>query len=230
MASDLLNIGTQSVLTAQRQLGTTSHNISNVNTDGYSRQSVIQGVNMPRQYGGQTYGMGVHVENVRRSWDQFAVKELNIATTDFANKHDVEKNIDTLSQMLSSLTSKKIPENLNEWFDTLKTLADSPNDAGARKVLLEKSQLIAESLNGFHETVRRGSEDTNETLQLGITRINQLAIELRDLQRLIMRTPGPHNDLMDQHEKLIRELAEYTKVTVVPRKNAKEIPPSHFLF
>ncbi|TXX65643.1 flagellar basal body protein, partial [Vibrio cholerae] len=52
MASDLLNVGTQSVLTAQRQLNTTGHNISNVNTEGYSRQSVIQGTNAPRQYGG----------------------------------------------------------------------------------------------------------------------------------------------------------------------------------
>ena len=43
MASDLLGLGTQSVLTAQRQLNTTGHNISNVNTEGYSRQSVIQG-------------------------------------------------------------------------------------------------------------------------------------------------------------------------------------------
>ena len=60
MASDLLNVGTQSVLTAQRQLNTTGHNISNVNTEGYSRQSVIQGTNDPRMFGGSTYGMGVH--------------------------------------------------------------------------------------------------------------------------------------------------------------------------
>ena len=60
MASDLLNVGAQSVLTAQRQLNTTGHNISNANTEGYSRQTVIQGVNDPRQYGGQSYGMGVH--------------------------------------------------------------------------------------------------------------------------------------------------------------------------
>jgi flagellar hook-associated protein 1 FlgK len=37
----------------------------------------------------------------------------------------------------------------------------------------------------------------------------------------MMRTPGPHNDFMDQHEKLINELSEYTKVTVTPRKNAE---------
>lgn len=221
MASDLLNVGTQSVLTAQRQLNTTGHNISNVNTEGYSRQSVIQGTNAPRQYGGETYGMGVHVENVRRSWDQFAVKELNIASTDYAFKRDTEENLDMLSKLLFSVASKKIPENLNEWFDSVKSLADSPNDLGARKVVLEKSKLISQNLNDFHETVRLQKDITNKGLALGVERINQLALEIRDLQRLMMRVPGPHNDLMDKHEKLVSELSQYTKVTVTQRKHGE---------
>ncbi|GIB76837.1 flagellar hook-associated protein FlgK [Vibrio cholerae] len=221
MASDLLNVGTQSVLTAQRQLNTTGHNISNVNTEGYSRQSVIQGTNAPRQYGGETYGMGVHVENVRRSWDQFAVKELNIASTDYAFKRDTEENLDMLSKLLSSVASKKIPENLNEWFDSVKSLADSPNDLGARKVMLEKAKLISQNLNDFHETVRLQKDITNKGLALGVERINQLALEIRDLQRLMMRVPGPHNDLMDKHEKLVSELSQYTKVTVTQRKHGE---------
>ena len=221
MASDLLNVGTQSVLTAQRQLNTTGHNISTVNTEGYSRQSVIQGTNAPRQYGGETYGMGVHVENVRRSWDQFAVKELNIASTDYAFKRDTEENLDMLSKLLSSVASKKIPENLNEWFDSVKSLADSPNDLGARKVVLEKSKLISQNLNDFHETVRLQKDITNKGLALGVERINQLALEIRDLQRLMMRVPGPHNDLMDKHEKLVSELSQYTKVTVTQRKHGE---------
>lgn len=221
MASDLLNLGSQSVLTAQRQLNTTGHNISNVNTEGYSRQSVIQGASTPRQYGGETYGMGVHVEKVRRSWDQFAVNELNLSTTNYSFKRDVEENLEMLSSMLSSVASKKIPENLNEWFDAVKSLADTPNDVGARKVVLEKAGLITQNLNEFHETIRRQSDVTNKKLDLGIERMNQLALEIRDVHRLMMRTPGPHNDLMDQHEKLIAELSEYTKVTVTPRKNAE---------
>ena len=221
MASDLLSLGTQSVLTAQRQLNTTGHNISNVNTEGYSRQSVIQGAETPRMYGGQTYGMGVHVENVRRSWDQFAVNELNLSTTNYANKIDNEADLEMLSSMLSSVASKKIPENLNEWFSGVKSLADSPNDVGARKVVLEKATLISQNLNDFHETVRRQSDVVNKKLDLGIERINQLAVEIRDTHRLMMRTPGPHNDLMDQHEKLIAELSQYTKVTVTPRKNSE---------
>jgi flagellar hook-associated protein 1 len=221
MASDLLSVGAQSVLTAQRQLNTTGHNIANVNTEGFSRQSVVQGTNAPKTYGGETYGMGVHVENVRRSWDQFAVKELNFATTDFANKSDGEENLDMLSKLLSSVSSKKIPENINDWFDSVKTLADTPNDVGARKVVLEKAELITQTLNGFHDTVLRQYDSTNKGLDVGVESINQLAVKLRDLQRLMMKTPGPHNDLMDQHEKLVNKLAELTKVTVVPRHNGR---------
>ncbi|CAH0540881.1 flagellar hook-associated protein FlgK [Vibrio marisflavi] len=220
MSSDILNVGLQGVLTAQKQLNTTGHNISNVNTEGYSRQSVVQATNMPRRYGGETYGMGVHVEKVRRSWDQFAVNELNLSTTNFANKKDVEENLQMLVDMLSSVASKKIPEHFNEWFDAVKTLADSPNDVGARKIVLEKAELISKSMNEFYDTVRRQSEVSNSKLEMGIERVNQLGLELRDLQRLMMRTPGPHNDLMDEHERLIAELSEYTKVTVTPRKGA----------
>ncbi|USD64600.1 flagellar hook-associated protein FlgK [Vibrio sp. SCSIO 43136] len=219
MSSDLLNVGTQSVLTAQRQLNTTGHNISNVNTEGYSRQSVLQGTNAPKQFGGQTYGMGVHVENVRRSWDQFAVKELNLTTTELYNKKDKELSLDNLTNMLSSVASRKIPENINEWFDTLKTLSDSPNDVGARKVLLEKSQLITQNLNHFHEVVRKEKDNINQKLHHAVERMNSIAVELRDINRLMMRTPGPHNDLMDKQEMLVNELSQFTKVTVTTRSN-----------
>ncbi|MDR9828504.1 flagellar hook-associated protein FlgK [Vibrio sp. FNV 38] len=219
MASDLLNVGSQSVLTAQRQLNTTGHNISNANTDGYSRQSVIQGAAHPRQLGGQSYGMGVHVENVRRSWDQFAVKEQQIATTNYAAKHDVEQNLEMMSQLASSVSAKKIPENLNDWFNSVKTLADTPNDLGARKVVLEQAGMVTNNLNEFHESVRLQSSEINRQFDVGVERMNQIGVEIRDLHRLITRTPGPHNDLMDRHDQLISELSEFTKVTVTQRSN-----------
>ncbi|MFA0415357.1 flagellar hook-associated protein FlgK [Vibrio renipiscarius] len=219
MASDLLSLGTQSVLTAQRQLNTTGHNISNANTDGYSRQSVIQGTNNPQQFAGQTYGMGVHVENVRRSWDQFAVNELNISTTNYASRYDNEEDLQILSSLLSSATSQKIPENINGWFDAVKSLADSPNDVGSRKVVLEKAWFIAQNLNDLDRDIRHHQKTANRKLELGVERVNQLGLEIRDINRLMMRNTGPHNDLMDRHEQLIGELSEYTKVTVTPRSN-----------
>jgi flagellar hook-associated protein 1 FlgK len=217
MASDLLSVGTQSVLTAQKQLNTTSHNIANANTDGFNRQSVIQEANTPRLYGGQSYGMGVHVENVRRSWDQFAVNELNLSTTDLHRNQAVETNYEILSGLLASNASKKVPENMNAFFDAVKSLSDSPNDMGSRKVVLEQAKVIAKNLNNFHETVRVESANSNKRLDATIDRINGIALEIRDVHRAMMKTNGPKNDLLDQHDKLIKELSQFTKVTVTPK-------------
>ncbi|MGL6177366.1 MAG: flagellar basal body protein, partial [Vibrionaceae bacterium] len=77
--SDLLSIGTQGILTTQRQLNTTGHNISNVNTEGYSKQSIEQRTADALYTGGQYLGNGVLVADVRRNFDKFAISEFNIA-------------------------------------------------------------------------------------------------------------------------------------------------------
>lgn len=90
---------------------------------------------------------------------------------------------------------------------------------GSRKVVLEKAWFISQNLNDLHESIRRQGDVANKKLEMGVERINQLGTELRDINRMMMRNPGPHNDLMDTHEKLVAELSEYTKVTVTPRSN-----------
>ena len=169
---DLLNVGTQSVLTAQRQLNTTGHNISNVNTEGYSRQSVIQGP-ICLANTADKHGMGAYMWTMFAAWDQFAVKELNIAIRVRAFKSDTEQNLDMFIQ-IALRCRKKIPENqtngLMRWSHLILR-----NDVGARKVVLEKSQFDFQKPNDFHETVRRRVLMTNKGLDVGIERINSTA-------------------------------------------------------
>ncbi len=61
---DILNTAISGLLTYQRALSITSHNIANVNTPGYSRQNVEFGTNTPSFFGGNFYGNGVQVESI----------------------------------------------------------------------------------------------------------------------------------------------------------------------
>ena len=61
----LLNNAISGLLTAQRGMDTTSHNIANVNTDGYSRQRVDQAARIPQYLGGSFVGTGVEVTELR---------------------------------------------------------------------------------------------------------------------------------------------------------------------
>lgn len=219
MAFDLLNMGSQGVLTAQRQLNTTSHNINNVNTEGYSRQSVVQQSNDPIWWGGSQYGTGVHVAEVRRGYDQFATNELNLTTTNLSYANERDSQLGRLDNMLSN-SAKKIPDDMNNWYDAVKALSDSPNDMGSRKVVMEKAKLVAAGLNENYNVLARQKSETNEVLSRTLNRVNDIAKELVDVHQTLLKSPAANNnDLMDRHQALINELSEYTKVTVTPKND-----------
>ena len=77
----ILNIGTSALLTTQGALATTSHNISNVNTEGYNRQRVEQGTRIPDFNGGYYTGTGVQIDSVQRLFDQFLADQVRLFTS-----------------------------------------------------------------------------------------------------------------------------------------------------
>ena len=81
---DMLNTAISGLLTFQRALSTVSHNIANVNTEGYSRQSVEIQTNSPTFIGNTFYGSGVHVDSVNRAYDQFLTLEVRDTLSNFS--------------------------------------------------------------------------------------------------------------------------------------------------
>ncbi|UTM58076.1 flagellar hook-associated protein FlgK [Photobacterium sp. CCB-ST2H9] len=221
MAFDLLSLGSQGVLTAQRQLNTTSHNINNVNTEGYSRQSVVQETNDPFWSAGNHYGTGVHAAEVRRGYDQFATNELNLTTTNHSYATERDGQLERLDKLLSNSASQ-VPQDMNQWYDAVKAMADSPSDLGARKVVLEKAKMVATGLNDTHRVLAEQKDVTNDVLAKTLNRVNDIGRELVEIHEALLKTPnsGANNDLMDRHQSLINELSTYTKVTVT-RKNTE---------
>ncbi|KDM93040.1 flagellar hook-associated protein FlgK [Photobacterium galatheae] len=221
MAFDLLSLGSQGVLTAQRQLNTTSHNINNVNTEGYSRQSVVQETNDPFWSAGNNYGTGVHAAEVRRGYDQFATNELNLTTTNHSYATERDGQLERLDKLLANSASQ-VPQDMNQWYDAVKAMADSPSDLGARKVVLEKAKMVAAGLNDTHRVLAEQKDVTNDVLAKTLNRVNDIGRELVEIHEALLKTPngGADNDLMDKHQTLINELSTYTKVTVT-RKNTE---------
>ncbi|HKE46477.1 MAG TPA: flagellar basal body protein, partial [Rhodanobacteraceae bacterium] len=78
--TDLLSTGISGLLASQLALNTTGHNISNVNTAGYSRQQVMLGARTPDRLGSSYVGTGVNVEGVRRLYDSFLTGQVRDAT------------------------------------------------------------------------------------------------------------------------------------------------------
>ncbi|GAL06881.1 flagellar hook-associated protein FlgK [Photobacterium aphoticum] len=109
---------------------------------------------------------------------------------------------------------------MNNWYDAVKALSDSPNDMGSRKVVMEKAKLVAAGLNENYNVLARQKSETNEVLSRTLNRVNDIAKELVDVHQTLLKSPAANNnDLMDRHQALINELSEYTKVTVTPKND-----------
>ena len=76
MPIDMFQIGLGALNAAQTSLTTTSHNIANANTEGYSRQRVDQTTTEPQFFGGAYQGTGTQIADVNRIYDQFAYNEV----------------------------------------------------------------------------------------------------------------------------------------------------------
>ena len=219
----MLNIAVSGLLAYQRALATTSHNISNVGTEGYSRQRVSLSARTPEPAGNGFLGKGVNVSSVDRIYDQFLITQLNNRTASY-------NQLDTFHTMAAQLDSALgdpsigLTPALEQFFNAIQDVANDPTSIPARQVMLSQ----AESLNGQFTHLDRQFSDLKQSVnsQMGniITEVNDLAKAIGNLNEDIVTGIGSTggqqpNDLLDQRDVLINKLAQYVDVNTVPNSD-----------
>lgn len=221
MAVDLMQIGVSGLRTSQKQLDVASHNITNVNTPGYSRQVVEQKSDDAQWNGNNYYGTGAYIDNVSRAYDQFAARELTLSTTQLEEANVKQQHL----AMLDDFTSKSAVNSvnsMNDFYHSVRSLADNPSDLGSRQTVLEHANQAAVNLNNSHETLTNIRTDVNQQLSVSLERVNALGQELAAVNTSLQQQSSSDgsNDLFDQQRTLINELAKYTQVTVLADKGS----------
>ncbi|MCD9506795.1 flagellar hook-associated protein FlgK [Photobacterium phosphoreum] len=221
MAVDLMQIGVSGLRTSQKQLDVASHNITNVNTPGYSRQVVEQKSDDAQWNGNNYYGTGAYIDNVSRAYDQFAARELTLSTTQLEEANVKQQHL----AMLDDFTSKSAVNSvnsMNDFYHSVRSLADNPSDLGSRQTVLEHANQAAVNLNNSHETLTNIRTDVNHQLSVSLERVNALGQELAAVNTSLQQQSSSDgsNDLFDQQRTLINELAKYTQVTVLADKGS----------
>lgn len=139
MGTGIFSMGTRAMFAAQTMLDTTSNNISNVNTPGYSRQQVQLGTEDGLFTGAGFFGRGVKVQTVTRATNEFLTKEVNRTV---AGASADKTRLDKLSQLEKVLPTGEsglgyaAGQVLNSFVD----VANQPQDLSARQVVLARTQ------------------------------------------------------------------------------------------
>ncbi|MBE9525398.1 MAG: flagellar hook-associated protein FlgK [Proteobacteria bacterium] len=221
MGADILSIGTSGLLAAQRQLQTTSHNVSNVNTEGYTRQRAELEAIIPAYYAGHTgyIGTGVTVQTTVRLSNEFYEEQIRNGNSSYGQYdafYDLSAQIDNV---LANPTTGLTPT-LESFYSALQEANDDPSSTPARQVLLTEANVLTDRFQLIDDHFTDLNNEVNNKLVSLASDVTSIASSIASLNIDIVKRIGAGqgsmpNDLIDQREVLIKKLSEKIDINVV---------------
>ncbi|WP_044870413.1 flagellar hook-associated protein FlgK [Pseudomonas sp. LFM046] len=222
--ADLLNIGLSGLRVSQTQLTITGHNISNVNTPGFSRQSATQSTTLPQFSGAGYIGSGATLTDIRRSYSEFLTAQLRNTTSLSSDVEAYKSQIDQLDSLLSGTTTGVTPS-LKSFFAAMQTAAEDPANIPARQLVLSEAGGLARRFNTVYDRLNAQNDSLNKQMSSVADQVNRLAgsiASLNDAIAVASSSGQVPNDLLDSRDEAIRQLSTYVGVSVVPQSDGTQ--------
>lgn len=214
-----LNIGKSGLYTYQGAMNTTAHNISNTDTEGYSRQQVIQQASTPLSVVG-TYGMQgsgvdiISIDQVRNQYFDEKYWENNAYSGEYNSKNYYMKSIENY---ISEVNSDGLNAAFDDFNNALQSLATDAGNLTIRTGVANFGKTVTDYLNYLSDSLKRVQEETNGEIRDSVLEINNLVKQIASLNKQIntIEIRGEHaNDLRDARLLLVDKLSEYANVSV----------------
>ena len=211
---EMFAIGTSALVATQRLLSTASHNIANLNTEGYSRQRVTLTQRLP-QYNGDTFvGKGVDVSGVVRNASDYLNDNVRLSTTSQARATTF---VDLSSQVDSLLSDGSFSPAMQNFFTALQDASNDPSSTSARVLMLNAANTLSDRFKDLNVRFNAMNQNVNDILDVNVDKMNSLATSVASLNRDIVRAGGfgPNsqpNDLLDRRDELLRQMSEVVDV------------------
>ncbi|NOX67800.1 MAG: flagellar hook-associated protein FlgK [Gammaproteobacteria bacterium] len=214
--SDLLGTSLSGMQAFQRAMEVTANNISNANTPGYSRQ-ISEFTARPGVGGSGGYvGSGTQISSVKRIYDVMLGEQLRTATTGFSRF----STLNTLSSRLDSLLADPntgLSSGLQSFFSSVQDVANDPGSIPARQALLGEANGVVQRFLSLDQRFAETESEVNQRISRSVEDINFLAGAIANINDKIALAGGrggqQPNDLLDQRDMLVRQLAEQVSVT-----------------
>lgn len=212
-----LNIATQGLYTAQTSLNVTGHNIANVETEGYSRQYVIQKATRPLPNNGEgMIGTGSEITSISQYRSVYIDTKYWNTSTDLGQYEVKAEMLNQLEALLNETSDTGISAQMSDLFDNLSTLSTNP----AEDAMIANFTDSCDSFADYFNTLASQLEDYQRTANLGVKtcveQINRIANQVGTLNSQIANlelSGATANDLRDERALLIDELASVVNIT-----------------
>ena len=215
--ADLLSIGLSGLSANKTALSVTGHNITNVNTPGFSRQDTVQATRNPQFSGAGYIGSGTTLVDVRRSYSEFLSAQVRSSTALSSDVSAYKSQIEQLDSLLAGSTTGITPA-LQKLFSALQTAAEDPANIPARQLVLSEAEGLAKRFNTVYDRINDQNQFINKQMSAVTDQVNRLATSIasyNDAIAIAGANGKQPNDLLDGRDEAIRQLSTFIGVTAV---------------
>src|SRR5690606_27375610 len=219
MSDNLLRIGTSAILANTTLLNTTSNNIANINTEGYTRQRT--------EFESQILGLGVGKGTTERLVSEFTQRQLrrDLSNFSFAEQYVTEANrVDALF----SNPANSIATGINDLFKQFQIANNEPATVANRQLIIGSSQALLDKFNTLSSLVLDQDNFVNQQLDIYTGEANAYIKQIADLNIEIASfgtgasRPVPL-DLLDKRDLAIKNLSEMVDIRTLDADNGEKL-------
>ena len=219
-----LYVGAAGIRTAQTALDITANNLVNIDTKGYVREQVLftddtysffQGAAVSDQY----KGSGVKIADVIHTRDMFLDKAFRSENSRYAFYAASYDAVTEVEDFLQEATGTAFSEALNDLYVAFQEYSKDPSDTVNQNLVVQKASLFLTREQNLYQGLAKYQTTINTKIRDDVTRINDLAEQIHDLNLKIERIEAGKTetamDLRDQRDHAVDELSKLANITCV---------------
>lgn len=224
-----IELGKRSIMANTDAITTAGHNISNANTEGYSRQRVqikefspLYNPDLIRPERPGMIGQGVDVQSINRIRDEMLDQRI-------AAQANVETYWDTRSKyymMLEQIYNEpydvSIRSNMDKFWGAWQELSINPESQAARQSIVTRAETLTDSIKDRFESLQGVSDLVNADIKATVEQVNSYAKQIADVNAEIVKSKAlgdNPNDLLDRRDLLVDKLSKLVNITTDRRDN-----------
>ncbi len=218
----LLSIARSGLAASQAQITTTSQNVTNAQTPGYSRQRTLLVPNYPERLPQGTFGTGVMIDGVERMRNELLDATYRRDTQNASFHEERRDALQAVENVLGEPSSTGLASSLEQFWSSWSDLSTNPDSSAAKNLVRQRGSQVASQLNAYGNQIADAQTVARTRLIETADRVNALSAQVADINARIVAAEAAGNqspDMRDQRDLKADELATLIGGTSYPQSD-----------